>query len=86
MLTSVDRQGSYRVSGNLRHLLATHWTAMSNALLYQPLDYIKDYFGVKIALYFAWLGFYTHTLIFASIVGFFCFLYGVMTLDTNIPR
>lgn len=26
---------------------------------YQPLDYIKDYFGVKIGIYFAWLGFYS---------------------------
>ncbi len=33
------------------------------------LDAIRDYFGVKIGLYFAWLGFYTFMLILPSIVG-----------------
>ncbi|EEB20559.1 hypothetical protein Phum_PHUM622980, partial [Pediculus humanus corporis] len=45
--------------------------------------YIKDYFGVKYALYFAWLGFYTHMLIPASIVGLICFFYGWITLNYN---
>ncbi|TRY53871.1 hypothetical protein DNTS_002813 [Danionella cerebrum] len=29
----------------------------------QPLDDVCDYFGVKIALYFAWLGFYTNSML-----------------------
>lgn len=41
--------------------------------------------GVKIAIYFAWLGFYTSMLIPASIVGLLCFLFGVATLDKDIP-
>lgn len=77
--------GSYHTHDNLRGILRTKWTSLRNWLFYQPLDYIKDYFGVKIALYFAWLGFYTHTLIFASIVGLFCFFYGLATLSSNIP-
>ena len=78
-------QGTYRTEDNLRGILRSEWTALKNLLRYQPLDQIKDYFGVKIALYFAWLGFYTHTLIYASVVGLLCFLYGVVTLSSNIP-
>ena len=78
-------QGSYHTHHNLRGILRTKWTSLRNWLLYQPLDYIKDYFGVKIALYFAWLGFYTHTLLFASVVGLICFFYGLITLRSNIP-
>ncbi|XP_071953284.1 anoctamin-8-like [Antedon mediterranea] len=35
----------------------------------QPLDEINDYFGVKIAMYFAWLGRYTTALILPAIFG-----------------
>lgn len=77
--------GSDHVDGNLRSLLRTEWTALNKLHRYQPLDYVKDYFGVKIALYFAWLGFYTHTLLFASVVGFFCFLFSFLSLPSNIP-
>ncbi|XP_060807680.1 anoctamin-8 isoform X2 [Amyelois transitella] len=36
----------------------------------QPLDEISEYFGVKIAMYFAWLGHYTQSLTVPAIVGF----------------
>ncbi|EFX62011.1 hypothetical protein DAPPUDRAFT_120635, partial [Daphnia pulex] len=77
--------GSDHVEGNLRSLLRTEWTALNKLHRYQPLDYVKDYFGVKIALYFAWLGFYTHTLLFASVVGLLCFLFSFLSLQNNIP-
>ena len=35
----------------------------------QPFDRIRKYFGVKIALYFAWLGHYTTALIFPTVFG-----------------
>jgi len=34
----------------------------------QPLDKVCDYFGVKIAMYFAWIGHYTNSLIYPAVV------------------
>ncbi|XP_039523280.1 anoctamin-8 [Pimephales promelas] len=36
----------------------------------QPLDDICDYFGAKIAMYFAWLGFYTTSMLYPAVIGF----------------
>ncbi|XP_044002725.1 anoctamin-5-like [Aphidius gifuensis] len=77
--------GNLRSPGSMRYLLYKHWASLTKCFHYQPLDYIKDYFGVKIGLYFAWLGFYTHMLIPASIVGLLCFTYGWLTLYDNKP-
>ncbi|CAH8550097.1 unnamed protein product [Schistosoma curassoni] len=41
----------------------------------QPLDEIKEYFGTKVAFYFAWLGHYTYSLIFPSVVGLAVWLF-----------
>ncbi|XP_077297344.1 anoctamin-5-like isoform X2 [Arctopsyche grandis] len=70
-------------AGNERNLLLTHWAQISTWIKYQPLDNIKEYFGVKFALYFTWLGFYTHMLIPASVIGLICFAFGLITLNTN---
>ncbi|XP_033120637.1 anoctamin-8-like isoform X2 [Anneissia japonica] len=40
----------------------------------QPLDEINDYFGVKIAMYFAWLGRYTTALMLPAILGTFLWI------------
>lgn len=32
-------------------------------------DDICDYFGVKIAMYFAWLGFYTSAMVYPAVFG-----------------
>uniref|UniRef100_A0A672N9E7 Anoctamin n=1 Tax=Sinocyclocheilus grahami TaxID=75366 RepID=A0A672N9E7_SINGR len=45
----------------------------------------RKYFGEKIGLYFAWLGVYTQLLIPASALGVAVFLYGCLTVDTNVP-
>ncbi|KAG1703865.1 hypothetical protein DVH05_006874 [Phytophthora capsici] len=55
---------------DLRHSWALHWT-----MLYQPLHKIRYYFGEKIALYFAWLEFYTKMLVFPAIAGIITFVY-----------
>ncbi|KAE9332289.1 hypothetical protein PF008_g15013 [Phytophthora fragariae] len=55
---------------DLRHSWALHWT-----MLYQPLHKIRYYFGEKIALYFAWLEFYTKMLVFPSVAGVITFCY-----------
>ena len=44
---------------------------------------IKRYFGDKIGLYFAWLGFYTSFLVWPAIFGIIVFLYGVFTVDKD---
>ncbi|XP_058123462.1 anoctamin-1-like [Anopheles ziemanni] len=68
---------------SIRARLLVDWASVKQCLMYQPLDDIKEYFGVKIALYFTWLGFYTTMLLPAALVGFFCLLYGILTFSTN---
>ena len=48
----------------------------------EPLWLIKNYFGVKIGLYFAWLAFYSKMLIFPSIMGIICFIFGAATIHS----
>lgn len=75
--------GEILVAGSRRNLLFTKWASLKKAMRYQPLDYIKDYFGVKIGLYFAWLGFYTYMLLLASIVGLAAFIYSLRLMKDN---
>ncbi|XP_031438519.1 anoctamin-4 [Clupea harengus] len=82
-------EGSYRSKNsirthgaeNQRHLLYECWAWWGVWYKYQPLDLIRRYFGEKIGLYFAWLGWYTGMLFPAAIVGLMVFLYGVFTLE-----
>uniref|UniRef100_A0A8B9LU19 Anoctamin n=1 Tax=Astyanax mexicanus TaxID=7994 RepID=A0A8B9LU19_ASTMX len=70
---------------NKRQILYHYWARWSKWYKYQPLDHIREYFGEKIALYFAWLGFYTAWLLPAAIVGTFVFVSGIMTMGSNTP-
>ncbi|XP_026228657.1 anoctamin-7 [Anabas testudineus] len=69
----------------LRQILYVYWAQWSCWRRYQPLDHIREYFGEKIALYFAWLGFYTGWLLPASIVGTVIFLFGFWLVATDVP-
>ncbi|XP_064489582.1 anoctamin-2-like isoform X2 [Ornithodoros turicata] len=71
--------------GSFRSALLSEWASVFSVFKRQPLDEIRRYFGVKIGLYFAWLGFYTFMLIPASVVGLACFLYGCFTLNSHRP-
>ena len=46
-----------------RMWLHQNWAAFGNMFKIQPLDQIRNYFGEKVALYFAFMGFYTNWLI-----------------------
>ncbi|XP_068441342.1 anoctamin-7 [Clinocottus analis] len=69
----------------LREVLYTYWATWSSWRHYQPLDHIREYFGEKIALYFAWLGCYTSWLLPASLVGTLVFLFGLWLMATDLP-
>uniref|UniRef100_A0A671UJD1 Anoctamin n=1 Tax=Sparus aurata TaxID=8175 RepID=A0A671UJD1_SPAAU len=66
-----------------RYSLYKHWARFFSFFKEQPLNLIRKYYGEKIGIYFAWLGFYTEMLLFAAIVGTICFVYGFLTYDDN---
>uniref|UniRef100_H2U331 Anoctamin n=1 Tax=Takifugu rubripes TaxID=31033 RepID=H2U331_TAKRU len=66
-----------------RYNLYKHWARFFCFFKEQPLDLVRKYYGEKIGIYFAWLGFYTEMLFFAAVVGTICFIYGFLTYDDN---
>ncbi|XP_037259275.1 anoctamin-5 isoform X2 [Falco biarmicus] len=69
---------------NERYTLYMEWARFLRFYKEQPLDLIRKYYGEKIGIYFAWLGFYTEMLFLAAVVGLICFLYGLFTMDENM--
>lgn len=69
--------------GSQRALLLNEWAKMKNWMKYQPIESIKAYFGIKHALYFSFLGFYTYMLIAPSILGVLVFIYGLVSMFSN---
>ena len=53
------KQGTLKTPGRMRYNLFTEWASFRKTFKFQPIDAVRDYYGVKVALYFAWLGFYT---------------------------
>ncbi|XP_053362770.1 anoctamin-7 [Clarias gariepinus] len=70
---------------SMRQILYQYWARWGCWNKYQPLDHIREYFGEKVALYFAWLGFYTGWLLPAAVVGFLMFLFGIWLMVTDVP-
>ncbi|XP_054997772.1 anoctamin-5 isoform X4 [Sorex araneus] len=68
---------------NERYLLCKNWAQFTNFYKEQPLNLIKDYYGEKVGIYFVFLGYYTKMLIFAAIVGFLFFVYGLFSVNQN---
>uniref|UniRef100_A0A8C8AY94 Anoctamin n=1 Tax=Otus sunia TaxID=257818 RepID=A0A8C8AY94_9STRI len=75
----------YDAAFPLHDLLYQEWARYGVFYKFQPIDLIRKYFGEKIGLYFAWLGLYTEFLIPSSVVGITVFLYGCITIESDIP-
>lgn len=58
----------------------SHWFKQKTGFL------CRMYFGEKIGLYFAWLGWYTGMLIPAAVVGLCVFFYGLVTMNESQVR
>ncbi|XP_045071107.1 anoctamin-1-like [Coregonus clupeaformis] len=81
---SFTRKGG-RDQRNDRQLLYEEWANYGVMFKYQPLDLIRKYFGEAIGLYFAWMGVYTRMLVPPSLLGLIVFLYGILTVHSNVP-
>ncbi|KAB5565639.1 hypothetical protein PHYPO_G00243890 [Pangasianodon hypophthalmus] len=69
---------------NERYSLYRNWARFLRFYKEQPLNLIRRYYGEKIGIYFAWLGFYTEMLFYAALVGLICFIYGLATYDAVV--
>lgn len=69
----------------IRCYLLENWASLFCILKHQQVDKIVDYFGVKIAMYYVWVGFYTLMLIPAVAIGLLTFFYGALTLSNDQP-
>ncbi|KAK2550527.1 Anoctamin-7 [Acropora cervicornis] len=73
--------GPEEIKLNKRQILKEYWARWGKWYKYQPLDHIREYFGEKIGIYFAWLGQYTAWLLMPSFIGLLVFLYGIITMN-----
>ncbi|KAL4829636.1 hypothetical protein H8958_006551, partial [Nasalis larvatus] len=59
------------------------WAGWRHMFCKQPVDEIRNYFGEKVALYFAWLGWYNYMLVPAALTGLLVFLSGFSLFDAS---
>ena len=70
----------------LLQLLYDEWARIRNWNKKQPLWLIRNYFGAKVAYYFAWTGFYTKMLVAPTVAGLLTLLFGMMTMDSSLNQ
>ena len=68
---------------SLRSYLHENWAKFNNLIKFQPLDQIRNYFGEEVALYFAFMGFYTTSLIAFALLGIAVLIYGLSTVSDS---
>jgi len=59
-----------------RQLLYDHWASLKTLFKFQPLDDIEEYFGPKVAFFFAWLGYLVTCLLPMALIGSVSFFVG----------
>ncbi|XP_063294417.1 anoctamin-9 isoform X2 [Pelobates fuscus] len=64
--------------------LKKKWARWRDVIYTQPVAEIREYFGEKVALYFAWLGWYTIMLFPAAVIGLVVFLYGFVHFNSSL--
>lgn len=67
----------------VREFLKEKWARWRDIFCQQPIEKIRCYFGEKVALYFAWLGWYTYLLGFAAAVGLVVFVAGITVFNSS---
>ncbi|NXU23749.1 ANO9 protein, partial [Thalassarche chlororhynchos] len=67
----------------VREFLKEKWARWRDIFSQQPIEKIRCYFGEKVALYFAWLGWYTCLLGIAAVVGLVVFVAGITVFNSS---
>lgn len=67
----------------VREFLKEKWARWRVMFKEQPIEKIRCYFGEKVALYFAWLGWYTYLLVFAAVAGLVTVVAGTTVFSSS---
>ncbi|NWV41944.1 ANO9 protein, partial [Grantiella picta] len=67
----------------VREFLKEKWARWRVMFKQQPIEKIRCYFGEKVALYFAWLGWYTYLLVFAALAGLVTVVAGTTVFSSS---
>ena len=81
-----DEEKEIRLSEDPRKEMEDTWWT-KKLWQFQPLWKIRNYFGEKIALYFAWAGLLFASLLVPALFGLACFFYGLsIRLEAQIVK
>ncbi|XP_069660521.1 anoctamin-9 [Haliaeetus albicilla] len=67
----------------VREFLKEKWFHWRDIFCEQRIEKIRCYFGEKVALYFAWLGWYTYLLGIAAVAGLVVFMAGITVFNSS---